>query len=470
MLWSAPIDFYAAGYAIPTLVGVGDEWGYASDSEGRIIAFELATGEEVWASYTVNDPGRERLQAVISEGVIYGDFYAIDGATGESVWAAPPGSLPRVFLFYRPGETKVALVEDILVFSHGSYGISAFVAKTGEPIFHRTSFGKLPQPNQGEGGAVDDGNVLYYAASQYVSAAGGRPGGVVAYGVDPATGRDLWEAEIYTLEDMTRCAQNYGLRAETEQIGSQLQARGGIAFLNYWACTAAVDMKTGDILWRYFVDTPISSLVLGPRFDKLISGFALIDGAILIGGLDSYHVIDEASGELLWKFSDLGGRVRVAGDLLYALDYEAQSRDDAFGATMVPLRVFDLVTGEPLREYDICFEHTTTVPVTDEVIYITCSGRSDSVVEALDAVSGETLWSTTLKSREAWSLGLVDGTSLRGEQRSRRAGVGVPNTTPSTLSMPPVWSRNLRRCEVECRALNRGAATFATVSRLLAMT
>src|SRR6266700_684827 len=67
----------------------------ASSRDGRLYAFDIATGHQRWVASTkgVIDSSPAVANGVVYVGSQYGNLYAFDAGTGQKKWSAPTGPI-----------------------------------------------------------------------------------------------------------------------------------------------------------------------------------------------------------------------------------------------------------------------------------------------------------------------------------------------------------------------------------------
>jgi len=257
---------------------------YVSEGSGRVVAFDVATGDVAWI-HRRNYPedidrsqafGRHRGVSIYGDKIYWGtaDSYlsALDARTGRQVWEVKTGE-------YQTGEghSHPPLIADgkvILGFTGGDLSargsIAAFDAVTGEPLWKTYT---VPAP--GEPGSES-------WSRSALPPLGGLTWGTLSY--DP----ELRHVYVGTGQPMP--------------WASTLRGPGNALYTN---SILALDIETGEIKWHFQVvpedswdlDTPYESmlvdLAIGGRTRK-----ALIETSKIGWGL----VLDRVTGEYLHAF------------------------------------------------------------------------------------------------------------------------------------------------------------------------
>jgi len=303
VLWRRPIG---PGYAS---IAFGGGRGYTAelrDGEQVVIAFDPATGEELWSygwdtsfgfrrgfvSAFVRSGKGPRATPTWRDGVVYaagsaGEIAARDGASGEALWRRDlldeldaKGALHGV-------ASSPLVVDDLVVLSPGRADRRTVVAldqETGELRW----------------GALSD-DAAY--VSPMLATLAGRRQVVVgtqdrAAGLDPADGRVLWE---FPWKDGDWATQPLPL------------GESGLLLANSSEC-ARIDLAPGDggfearEVWR--------NIFLRPGYSSPVT-----DGASVYGLDKSFLTcLDPETGERRWKGGRYGrGQVILAGEELIVL-------------------------------------------------------------------------------------------------------------------------------------------------------
>lgn len=268
---------------VPTPV-VANGLMFVSEGSGRVVAFDVESGDVAWIHRRTLPDDIERSQAyprhrgvaIYADRVYWGtpDSYlaALDARTGRQLWQVKTGD-------YQTGEghSHPPLIADgkvILGFTGGDRtargSLAAFDAETGAPLWKTYT---VPAP--GEPGSES------WAESQ-LPPLGGLTWGTLSY--DP---------ELRLV---------YAGTGQPVPWASTLRGRGDALYTN---CILALDIDTGRIRWYFQVvpednwdlDTPYESmlvdLVIGGRTRK-----ALIETSKIGWGV----VLDRATGEFIHAF------------------------------------------------------------------------------------------------------------------------------------------------------------------------
>jgi len=294
--------------------------GIDQDGGSYVDAVDAVTGERRWR---YDAELKVLFGPVLSEGIVYARSFsdrehAIDGATGEPVWKRNLGSHSLL---------SAAVVADgaVLVESTSEQSVFALDAATGETLWVFATVGD-PSPPTVSGGVVyvqsTDGVVDYVAA---VDAAGGEAlwryqtgakevylkawpvvsdgivyvlsgdsGGNYVEALDAAGGQRLWRYHT------------------PGYVVDQPLASGGVAYLQWedddGGYLHAVDAATGEPIWQYDQQGRWSAAPVEH------------DGIVYAGAFDGrVHALDAATGELLSQYRLRGyvSTITVSGGVVY---------------------------------------------------------------------------------------------------------------------------------------------------------
>ncbi len=298
----------------------------------QLVAFDLATGTELWRRDEVEDvsPAIADDIAVIPSRYGYGQgyFYGLDVQTGEERWRFEAKDTPAAV-------SPVVADDVVYVLSWENTG-----SNTKQDTF--------------------------------------------LFAVDAATGRQRWRYEVK------------GLVTSTPAVGSSVVAVG-IGEATKESGIAAVQLSDGKEAWRYESDH-----LLPIEYSAVAAGTVL--GTTPTGMI----ALDEESGDRLWE-------VELYDAVRRNRQGEAPAAAEGLAYRVGPdstLRALRLSDGAELWTY----EDASSAPVIAAgILYVSASGG----LTALDAASGELLWSVPLSvngvpiSRVS-PPALVDGIALVG--------------------------------------------------------
>jgi len=152
----------------------------------------------------------------------------------------------------------------------------------------------------------------------------------------------------------------------------------GVAYVaNAQGTVRALDMRTGDVVWRH--DTPNGKMASSP---------AVFGDELVVHGMDGHiQVLDRSDGKLLWRY-DVGSPVESSPVV--------DGSVDVFGAWDGTITALDLRTHRVRwRRFDGC-KITSSAALADGTLYI---GDYCGRLLALDARTGALRWTGTVNGR-----------------------------------------------------------------------
>jgi len=282
---------------------------------GAVIALDGKTGRTLWKRWTVGEP--KPLGASADDTTKF-------GPSGVAVWNTPSVDVKRGQLIFATGNTYSAPADAMPPWSNA---VVALDLKTGRERWHNQltqgdlwNYGCIVKAAKvncpGEGGPDFDfgaHTVVAHTARGDVVLAGQKSG--VAYGLDPANGKVLWQTRL-------------GRGGATGGIHFGLAARDGTAFVpvndipdpnvNGFPISPglyALDAATGARRWA----APASETTCAGRprpecMPGLGAGVSTTSRLVLTGAADGHlRIYDAANGKVLWDmdtwrgFDGLGG-------------------------------------------------------------------------------------------------------------------------------------------------------------------
>lgn len=351
----------------------GDDWpqfghdaanaGHAPDATGP------TTGEVAW-SFDAGTPTGNSSPLLV-DGTVHaagtgdpGTVHAIDAATGESRRSFEPAGWPGDAPAYADGRLYLA------TWGKRAYALDADDGSVewDVDLGHRVKAAPT----------VVDGTV-------YVGTVGDGP-----LVVDGDTDEDAFEACALVALDADSGEERwrYDEFGRKERVEAAPAVADGTVFFGTGDdAMVAVDAATGEEQWRRSLD------------DGVYAAPAVADGSVHVAlhGGGSVQALDAATGEVRWTAGTGGGNLKaspaVAGGVVYALasrfvgcagDCE-EDRPESAGF----LTAIDAATGERRWRYRTEPDTRSAPAVVDGTVYF---GRGAGV-EAVDAESGESLWS-----------------------------------------------------------------------------
>jgi polyvinyl alcohol dehydrogenase (cytochrome) len=388
MQQSAALAF--AGLALPAVAraqqatpvaGAGADWpfygrdlsGAKASDQGPITAANVASLGQLWQ---VDVGGPVSATPVIAGGVAYtgsydGRLYAIDVATGASVWTYETGAAVLEPNLQIPlGITGSAAVDGGTVYvGDAAASIHAVDAATGQA---RWTTKVDNQPNASIWSSpVVAGSTLYVGVASVAKQVGFR-GSVVALNAE--TGTVLWQT--YMVPEGADGAGVFAVPAIDEgrkrlYVGTQNAYSANPAPFGHPISIVALDLATGDITW---------SFAAPPNDDKT----APVDDVAFSASPNLFTV------EIDGQQRDLVGEGQKSGD------YWALDRDSGEVVWQTKVSPAGFLGG--MEGTSAVLNVVIAVPATN---WLDPNGPGTGLVTALNAGTGATIWSNPQKSPAA---------------------------------------------------------------------
>jgi outer membrane protein assembly factor BamB len=417
LTWSQPLT--GAGpfgaFASTPLISE-DGVAYVQDLSSNVMAYDLATGEQLWkVEYDAPSIGPNGL--AYEDGVVYGttnsDVFALDADTGDQVWR-------KKVLDYDSGvgegqnlgfTIQPAVRDGVLYLSEaakaGGGRALAFDAKTGDQLW---SFDTTDQPASDKtpsGGAwntplVDgDGNVYYSIANGYYSSNSPKStqnqrlytDSIVK--LDAETGKLVWYHQVIPNDFWDWDLHLSPVLADDN--GRQLVVTAGK--LGY---VVAVDPETGEQVWKTAVGThnghdEDSQKQLDGTLDLPATPFEVFPGPY--GGVETNLAVHD--GKVYAAVVDLPGLAKTAADLnspVLPVDF-AQGKGE--------LVRLDLATGAIDWSVKLDTMPLGAATVSNDLVFTTLF---DGRVAAYSVDDGSEVWSDKLPAGTNSSVAIAGDT------------------------------------------------------------
>lgn len=297
---------------------VGDNL-YVGSSTGRLFAFHIDTGEELWSVSGFRQ--LENAGAVSGDLIVSGGYSreikALDRHTGSEVWSF---------------ETEQMIQATPLV-----VGERAYIATYAAVYALDLSSGSLLW--EVETGIED----AYMGAPAYDAGVIYTTGGKLLLALDAETGKQLW-------------------RVENEELFLGLAVNHGLVYVGNWNKTFyAFDTMTGEVRWKFQAER------------ELWSPPALGEETVYVGNLDTFYALNAQTGALRWSFKTDGGFISeplIAEDVVYFSDANHETDHGVHH-----LYALDAATGEKLWQYEMTGTILTAPALGQKAIYITSTGE-----------------------------------------------------------------------------------------------
>jgi polyvinyl alcohol dehydrogenase (cytochrome) len=281
---------------------------------GSVVGLDLETGEIQWKTYTVSEQPKKVGETSIGTAVI--------APSGAPVWNSPAWDKERGRIYYGSGENYSSPADG------NSDAIFAVDAKTGEKIWTtqltpRDAWNMACVPIiRNENCPEEDGPDYDFAASPIIAADGrtlviGQKSGDV-YGLNIETGEILWNQRLG--RGGTSGGVHFGMASDGRTVWvpiNDMDNTGGDDISLYGAGLHAVDIATGDVLWRNIVENDFCE---GKDFcdPGISSAITAIPGIVFAGHLDGrLKAYDSATGEVVWTWDTTQNVETITGTVAH---------------------------------------------------------------------------------------------------------------------------------------------------------
>lgn len=316
---------FKTGGPVKSSPAVVDGRVFIGSEDGRLYALSLADGAKVW-DFAADGPV-ESSPLVLSNRVYFGsagtNVYALDAATGTKIWS-----------FGTEGEVKSSPTWTLatdgrtpwLLIGGYDFKLHCLDALTGRPMWS-------------------------YETGNYINAAAAVDAGLTAFGGCDAL------VHVLNVRD--------GSKAREVEAGAYIAASGaivdGILYVGHYGNEVlAVDLKAGEVKWRY-----------RDRAFPFMSSPAVTADRVVIGSRDRrLHAIRRADGAPVWTFPTRG---RIEASPVVAADRVLVGSDDG------RLYIVSLAEGRELWSYEIGAPVQTSAAVVKDRFVV---GADDGVVYA----------------------------------------------------------------------------------------
>ena len=281
---------------------------------GALAALDPATGRIKWKTHVIPQEPTERRRTSAGSRIL--------APSGAPVWTTPTYDAARGRVYVGTGENYSSPADE------NSDALIAFDALTGRRLWH-TQLTKGDAWNVGcmvgnEACPEEEGPDYDLSASPLLIPLGagrdiivlGQKSGV-AFGVDPAGGRILWQRRVG--HGGTQGGVHFGMAAEGSTVFvpvvDMADTRDGRKYdvAQRGAGIHALDAATGKVLWR----KPAPDMCKGRQgCDPGISAAATaILGAVLAGHLDGwFRAYARQDGRVLWSFDTTQPVTTITGE------------------------------------------------------------------------------------------------------------------------------------------------------------
>ena len=349
------------------------DWPIFRGDPGMAGSIETALPDRLSLSWRFETGGEIKSSPVVYRNVVYigsgdGRVYAIDAASGTSIWTEDVGSPVEAPPLYHDYSLYVGTVDGALYSLDASDGAVRWTYETDGRIAGSANVFTRDVPgNDGRIGLLvgsydnklhavdaDSGVQLWtYESGYFINGSAAIAGENAIFGGCDAI------LHVVSLSDGTGVAE-----VDTgAYIAGSPAFRDGIAFIaNYANKLLAVDLESASILWEYENDDPAGAFYSSPATDGEL---------VVVGGRDGrLFCVEAGSGEVLWTFTaaaEIDSSPVIAGNRVVTASMDGY------------LYVLDLATGAKLWSYETGAEMVASPAVAAGVIVV---GGVDGVVYA----------------------------------------------------------------------------------------
>jgi serine/threonine-protein kinase len=295
---------YSTGWLSASTPAVTDAWVIVTIRPGRVIALDRHTGAWRW-EVDLGQPIMALTSPIIGDGSVYigaadGKLHALDVATGHRRWAFASKDWILSTAAYA-GKRVIVASQDTRIYAIGTRsGRQRFVYPTGRG------------QHAGAGMAIA-GSLAYFGSS------GGRVSAMAwkstTYPFDLLVQR--WKGRLFLWGIMKQVPEQKG-RVWSTRVGGDVVHIPAVAHQSVYVSTyqgdvMGLDAATGVIRWATGVQT------------RATSAPTVAGREVLVGAEDGVVGLDVHSGALQWRFKTPGrvtGSPIVAGDTMYVASHD----------------------------------------------------------------------------------------------------------------------------------------------------
>jgi polyvinyl alcohol dehydrogenase (cytochrome) len=388
---------------------------------------------------------------VIADGVTYvgsydGNLYAIDLESGESVWTYATGAaIPEPNLQIDLGITgSAAIVDGVAYVGDAAAVVHAIDAETGESLW---STRVDEQPNASIWSSpVVVGGILYIGVASVAKQTGFR-GSVVA--LDAESGQIVWQTYV-----VPEGADGAGVFAvpviDTARnlliVGTQNAYTANPAPFGDPISILALDLSTGERVWSFAA--PVGDGTTAPTDDVGFSASpnlfsAEIDGEMvdLVGNgqkSGDYWVLNRDTGAEVWRTTVsppgfLGGMEGTSAVADGVIAVPATDWPEFDGPATGLVTALDAATGETLWSTEHDGPAASPAAISSDVVF---SAGLDGVLHAYSLTDGTELWNHDLGASVSGGIAVAAGAVVLGAATPQFAPFILPGTKIVCFGIP----------------------------------
>jgi len=265
---------------------------------GAVVALDLATGDRVWRTPTIEEPPRVTGRTTIGTDIL--------GPSGASVWNTPTLDARRGLLFVGTGNNHsrptTARSDSVLALEFETGRVAwTYQAQAQDAWNAACAYGTRTSCPDPEGPDVDfgGGTMLVEVGGRELVVAGQKAG--VVHALDPATGRLVWKKAI--VRGGANSGIRYGMasRDGVVYVPSMVEQDDQGVWLDEAPGLYALGAERGDVVWH-----ASRSALCGGRTACLGMVGApplATDEVLFAAGVEGVvYALDRARGDVLWQF------------------------------------------------------------------------------------------------------------------------------------------------------------------------
>ena len=292
---------------------------------GSVVAYDAATGAQLWKTHTIDEPAR-----VQSQNRVETDMY---GPSGAVIWNSPAIDVKRKQLYVGTGEnmsSPATLTSDAIFAMDLDDGAVNWVFQaTANDVWNTACDTENDHSCPLEGGPDFDfgAAVMLLTTSDGAElVVGGQKSGWV-HALDPDDGSLAWQTRVG--RGGIQGGVHFGMAAAGDRlfvpISDMLDGREYDIPIK--PGLHALDIRTGELLWY----APAADLCAGRSFcyPGISQAVTVANGVVYVGGMDGMaRAHDMETGKVLWELDTTGEFLTTTGEV---------ARGGSFGGAAGPV-------------------------------------------------------------------------------------------------------------------------------------
>jgi polyvinyl alcohol dehydrogenase (cytochrome) len=280
-------------------------------SRGSVVAYDLQSGEQVWKTYTVDEPARVQSQNSVGTNMM--------GPSGATVWNSPSIDAKRNQLYIGTGEnmsSPATLTSDaIFAIDIATGKVNWVFQATANDVWNTACDTDSPQSCPPEGGPDFDfgcATLLAQLSDGTELVVGGQKSGFV-HALDPDTGKLMWQTRVG--RGGIQGGVHFGMATAGDRlyVGISDMADGRTYDEPSTPGLRAVNLKTGELEWYAAAPEDVCKdrVFCHPGISQAVTS---VNGMVFAGGMDGVmRVHNGADGALLMELDSTNEFATVNG-------------------------------------------------------------------------------------------------------------------------------------------------------------